>query len=453
MQKQLAIKLLIIFGITLSLLIPINMVQFKIAERQQYQSEAYASVAQSWTGQQTVVTPILIIPYHLKATSSSGFYNNRQQALSLEETKTKYLAILPDVANTHVTVENSSIYKGIYEIPVYSSLIDIQGSFDNPNIQRRLSEIENLPHFESFEHPILSLYIADMRGIDGIPTVTINSQQRTLEPGSQLQAMPSGLHIKLEQTDLKSKLSYHIKASLRGMESFLVVPLAGQTHTSMDSNWPHPEFTGAFLPNQREISSKGFTAQWQSSRYSINALTSVQKCIEDDSCDALTLDGSGVNFINPVDVYLQTERALKYAILFIGLSFITFFIFEQVIQLPIHPIQYTLVGLAIATFYLLLVSLAEHIPLIVAYFLGVLGCTALIVFYVRYLFRKNFYAYFFGGALTVLYGLLYIIIQAEDYALLMGSLLVFTVLAILMTVTRKIDWYSVSEKTNNRLFK
>lgn len=449
MQKQLAIKLLIIFGIAITLLIPINMVKFKIAERQNYQVQAYTSVAQSWTGQQTIISPILIVPYHIKISPSSGSNNNQPVSLLTRELKTKYLILLPDITNTNVSIINTSIYKGIYEIPVFNSQINIQGSFDIQSIQQRISEIENLPNFDSLDHPILSISIADMRGIDGIPTLTINNQKRSLEPGSQFQAMSSGLHAELEQSVLQTTLSFESKIDLRGMESFNVIPLANQTQTSMDSNWPHPEFTGASLPNHREINSNGFTAQWQTSRYSTNALASVQQCVHRKACEALMKNSSGVKFINPVNVYLQTERALKYAILFIGLSFITFFIFEQVIRLPIHPIQYALVGLAIATFYLLLVSLAEHIPLIIAYLTGVVCCTTLIVFYVRQLFRKDIYAYYFGTALLVLYGLLYIIIQAEDYALLMGSFLVFLVLVILMTVTQKIDWYSIQDKTSS----
>ena len=151
----------------------------------------------------------------------------------------------------------------------------------------------------------------------------------------------------------------------------------------------------------------------------------------------------GVNFIDPVDVYLQTERALKYAILFIGLSFITFFIFEHLGQQRIHPIQYTLVGLAIATFYLLLVSLGEHMALGWAYLIGALSCTGLLLGYVRYVFGDFRYGLMFCGALLSLYGVLYVIIQAEDFALLMGALLVFFVLGVLMWVTRKVDWYGV----------
>ncbi len=154
---------------------------------------------------------------------------------------------------------------------------------------------------------------------------------------------------------------------------------------------------------------------------------------------------SGVAFIEPVDIYLQSERSIKYAVLFIGLSFITFFILEHMSRQPIHPIQYTFVGLAIAVFYLLLISLAEHLPFHWAYLTGVSCCSSLILFYVRYMLRSGLAAAGFGAMIVGLYALLYVIVQAEDFALLMGSVLVFGVLVALMYVTRDIDWYSIRD--------
>ncbi|OUS25178.1 cell envelope integrity protein CreD [Gammaproteobacteria bacterium 45_16_T64] len=440
MQKQLTIKIMTITIIGLLLLVPINMVQTKLYERQQYLEQAKSTVASSWTGQQRIITPLIVIPYELSHSAPpSGFYPADTAKFSHE-----LGIVLPSNVSGNIAVHNKSVFKGIYEIPVFNSDIHISGLISAEQIQQHIAELSALPRFHALGKPYLSFQISDMRGITNTPTLLINEQSTPLNPGAQLAPLSGGLHSNITISDDVEDISFSLNFSLRGMGSFSFIPLADNTEITLQSDWPHPEFIGASLPMNRDISSTGFTATWTSNLYSNNAAETIRQCIEKDQCHPLINSASGVNFIEPVDIYLQSERSVKYALLFVGLSFITFFIFETIKQTRIHPIQYALVGFAIAVFYLLLISLAEHIAFHWAYAIAAACCNGLMLFYVRYMLRSFRSALSFSVMIAMLYALLYVIIQAEDFALLMGAFLVFVVLTVVMFTTRKFDWYDVA---------
>jgi inner membrane protein len=211
----------------------------------------------------------------------------------------------------------------------------------------------------------------------------------------------------------------------------------------MRADWPHPSFVGQFLPQRREVTAEGFTAHWQSSFFATNYEERLQACLGHRHCLSDSDNPFAVSFINPVDQYLKSERAIKYALLFIALTFAGFFLFEVLKRLAVHPMQYGLVGLALALFYLLLLSLAEHVPFALAYLLAAAACVLLLGIYLSAVLRSAWRGGAFALALGLLYGLLYVLLDAEDYALLMGSLLVFGLLAGVMLLTRRLDWYSL----------
>ncbi|MEW5251256.1 cell envelope integrity protein CreD [Microbulbifer discodermiae] len=457
MQSQLAIKILIIFVVGILLLIPISMVKHKIKERQAFLDQAKAAVAKSWTGSQTIFTPILVVPYQRQVPIASPGEQSPDTVNS--KTVREFSFIVPNQLDQKIKVDNDSVYKGIYEVPVYSSSILLTGMFNSEKLNEHLQEIENKPQFKSIETPYLTLHIADMRGIDRKPELLLNQKAMDLHPGSHLKAIGSGLHTYLDMGLARDKtLNFSLTVSLRGMEQLSFVPLADHATIQLQSNWPHPEFIGASLPKHRDITKEGFFARWEATRFSGHWVGFADRCISGDDCKVLLSSSSGVRFIEPIDIYLQSERVVKYAILFIGLSFISFFIFEQVARRRIHPIQYAFVGLAISLFYLLLISLSEHIVFFRAYLIGVLCCSSLILFYVRYMLGSFKSALLFSAMIVVLYSLLYVIVQAEDFALLMGTALVFLVLAALMYTTRNIDWYNIyshaeAEKLQNSMLK
>ena len=441
MQKQLAIKVILIVVIGLILLIPISMVESKVHERQFYLEEAKSSVANSWTGSQLMMSPVLVIPYQLSVVATSGFYVEGKR-----QPPEKLAIVLPEQINGAIKVKNKSVFKGIYEVPVYSGGISISGTIPSKKIQQRMDQIKGMSRFSRFGTPYITFHISDMRGIDSEPSFSINSKPMVLNPGSKLKSIVGGLHSEFPKVLKYSEdLDFTLDLTMRGMGSFSFLQLADNAEMSMQSDWPHPEFIGASLPMNRAISSAGFTASWLTTRFSNNNEALLRQCINTDTCGMLMSNSSGVNFIEPVDIYLQSERSVKYAILFIGLSFITFFIFENVKKTKIHPIQYTFVGLAISIFYLLLISLAEHIAFHWAYGIAVLCCSTLLLFYVRYMLNSVLSATLFSIMILALYGLLFVIVQAEDFALLMGAFLVFFVLTVVMAITRKFDWYSLAE--------
>jgi inner membrane protein len=234
------------------------------------------------------------------------------------------------------------------------------------------------------------------------------------------------------------------------MESLSFVPVGEEVSLKLSSSWPHPEFIGKFLPVSRTIDETGYQAEWKITSFASSILEKVHQC-ESGNCSQLFNGQLGVRHIEPVDVYSQSQRSLKYGFLFIGLSFISFFIFETVRELPIHAIQYTLVGCAIAIFYLLLVSLSEHIEFAIAYAIATLSCVCMLMYYLRYVLGGAKEAAAFSGLLLLLYGVLYVIISAEDYALLMGGCLTFVTLFIVMISTRNIDWYRVGDHVGERV--
>ncbi|MCG8668462.1 MAG: cell envelope integrity protein CreD [Pseudomonadales bacterium] len=439
MQKQLAIKVAVILIIGLALLIPINMVDSKVQERETYQAQAEHNVASSWTGSQTLMTPVLVIPYHLKVNNSAGFYT-AESVKALERSA----VITPKTLSGNGIIKNKSVFKGIYEVQVYNGSFSFSGTITTNQIQDKVNELKSLANFEAFETPFIAIHLSDMRGISKAPSLTINEKPITLNPGSGIAQLGDGIHASMPDLISNQRdLDFEFELPLRGMGEFSLIQMADSAQFTLDSDWPHPEFIGASLPEERNISSQGFDAAWFSNRYSSNASDRLNQCIDTSNCSEFIYSASGVNFIDPVDIYLQSERSIKYAMLFIGLSFVTFFLLEHIKKIRIHPIQYAFVGFAIAVFYLLLISFAEHIAFGIAYLISTMACSGLILVYTRHILKSASIAVLFGGMILTLYGVLYVIVQAEDFAQLMGAILIFILLSALMITTRKLDWYSL----------
>lgn len=448
MQRALTIKILAIGLLALIMLIPLSMIQSKISERDYYRQEAVNSVANSWTGNQTLVTPFVVIPYSYTdtqtLTTSSG-------TTSTEQLITRYRFVPADRVSIAGRVATSTLMKGVYKIPVYESDLQISGRFSHAALEKVMAEIDAFEPAQEDIAPFLVIHISDPRGISNTPLLNWNDQAIKFEPGANQPMLPDGIHALLPafSSNPEQDIEFNLSLALRGMEKLSVVPVGDQVDIELTSPWQHPEFIGAFLPENRDISDQGFSASWRVTQFANNIGEKLRRCERGD-CSAVGNSSLGVNLIDPVDVYLQSERSVKYGILFIGLSFISFFLFENLKKMRIHPIQYGLVGFSIATFYLLLISLSEHIHFGLSYALATLACVTLIFAYLKSVLAGIKNSLWFCAALTTLYAILYIIIQAEDFALLMGAVLVFAMLAILMLVTRRIDWYQVGEQMTQR---
>ncbi|MDH1263093.1 cell envelope integrity protein CreD [Pseudomonas sp. GD03944] len=439
MSRTLGFKLGIIALLILLLMIPLLMIGGLVGERQQQRAIVMQDIARSSSYRQQITGPILVLPYikttHEWKTNASGERYTEERQIRGR------LYFLPERFVLDGKVSTELRARGIYEARLYRSDSQVSGEFRLP---ARLGLGDDLG-FYRFETPFVSVGISDIRGISNDLKLKLNGKVVNFEPGTGDSNFGAGVHAPLPVVDAQGgqTLAFAFDLKLQGTEQLNVVPVGRDSQVTLASDWPHPSFIGEYLPSRREVTAKGFTAEWQTSFFATNLEEALRDCVGANQCHGLLGRNFGVSFVDPVDQYLKTDRAIKYALLFITLTFATFFLFEVLKRLAVHPVQYALVGMSLALFYLLLLSLAEHLPFATAYGLSAGACVGLIGFYVSFVLHSAVRGVGFAVLLTALYGMLYALLNAEDYALLMGSLLVFGVLSGIMVLTRKLDWYGV----------
>lgn len=458
MQKTLLIKALIVFGLMLLIGLPLLMIQETIKERMQFRQEAVDSIAADSVREQTIIGPILVIPYVEQYDERVEIAADKDQKSSVaartqvqRRIMQRRLLVYPNNLQQNGVIETDRRYRGIHQVLVYSGQHAFKGDFTLPSL-------EQLPRKTSdariaVGQPFIALSIEDVRGIRNIPKIDWGGRLIEFEQGTDLFAFRSGLHAPLGAMPMaaQQQIKFSFDLGLDGIERQHFVPVAKNSQISIKSNWPHPQFGGRFLPSpkNRQIDAQGFNVAWNISSLATNAQTQLSSIEGEfkvpDSAPLGQVDRFSVGFIEPVNVYSQSDRATKYGLLFVALTFAAFFIFEILKSLPIHPVQYLLVGLALVIFFLLLVGLAEHIAFWMAYVIASAACIALTSFYLTYVLRSAARALGFGVALTLLYGALYGLLNSENNALVLGSILLFAVLAAVMVVTRKVDWYQVGK--------
>ena len=325
---------------------------------------------------------------------------------------------------------------GIYSGQVWHSDLSMKADFDTA----RLSEL-NKPNI-TLGRPFIVVGVGDARGIGLVKAPQINGNTLSVEPGTGLQDHSSGVHIPLpEGFSLNENLSLAMSLSLSGTGSFSVVPTGRNSEMTLTSNWPHPSFLGDFLPSQREVSASGFHAQWQSSWFANNLGERLSKA---DTIQWLQLPSFSVAVATPADQYQLADRATKYAILLISLTFMAFFVFETTTEQRLHPIQYLLVGLSLVMFYLLLLALAEHIGFTLAWVVASLVGALMNGVYLQAVLKGWRVSLVFTLALLMLDGVMWALLRSEDSALLLGTSVLLLALGGMMFVTRHIDWYALS---------
>ncbi|MNO70302.1 Inner membrane protein CreD [compost metagenome] len=441
MNRTLAIKLGAIAGLILLLLIPLLMIDGLIGERQAYRDGVLQDIARSSSYAQQITGPLLVVPY--SRTVREWHVDKETKKRTLEEREYRgRLYFLPETFELDGQMRTELRHRGIYEARLYHADSRISGHFLLP---ANYGIDENLADYR-FEQPFLSVGISDVRGIENALKLRLNGQQLDFQPGSQESMLGSGVHAPLTGVNgsAQQRLDYAFDLALLGSSRLDITPIGRDSQVSLKSDWPHPSFGGEFLPTERTVNQDGFSARWRSSFFATNLEEKVQACAARGGCD-LSASSFGVGLVDPVDQYLKADRAIKYALLFIVLTFAGFFLFEVLARLAVHPIQYALVGMALALFYLLLLSLSEHLGFELAYLISAGACVALIGFYLCHVLHSLARGCGFSLGLAALYGMLYGLLRAEDYALLMGSLLLFGVLAGVMVLTRKLDWYGIGK--------
>jgi inner membrane protein len=446
MQKTLLIKLLFIFGLMLLILIPLGMISHTINERGEFRAQAVASIAADSVRQQTVVGPVLVRPYteeyveKVEEVDRAGATTIKHEPRSINRQQ----LVFPSQLNISGNVVIDRRYRGIHQVLVYGGTHAFAGDFVLPPEAELTRSMNN--SVITYGKPFVALSIDDVRGIKNIPNIQIGDKVAEFTSGTGLRAIPRGLHANLAPEIMKEnvRLPFSFQLNLDGIERLHFVPVGKNNAIKLSSNWPHPQFGGNFLPEtgKRVINEDGFKAQWNISSLATAAQAQLISA-ESGNEAARGVDHFSVGFIEPINVYSMAERATKYGLLFVVLTFAAFFLFEVLKQLPVHPIQYLLVGLALVLFFLLLVSLSEQIAFWLAYVIATFGCVLLIAYYLSFVLRDWKRGMGFGVALGLLYGALYGLLISENNALVLGSLLLFALLAGLMVATRKVDWYQV----------
>ena len=282
-----------------------------------------------------------------------------------------------------------------------------------------------------------------MRGVSEIPVLHYNDKELPFNAGTPIRTGQQGLHVDLT-LDVLTSLDYEFSIKLKGSNALSFYPVGDNNTVNLVSAWPHPKFNGKFLPDTREIRDNGFSVSWSLNSLSSNLNEIIQAC-ERGNCEELLNTYFGVEFIEPISAYSLSDRAGKYALLFLLLTFAAFFLFEVFKSLLIHPLQYLMVGLSLSIFYLLLVAFSEHMSFTLAYWVSALACIGLIGFYSSYVLCGATRAITLSSALLLIYTLMFFILRSEDYAFVMGAILLFAILTAVMVITRKFNWYRLGE--------
>ncbi len=445
MNRAVFLKTVLVGALALILLVPVTMIRDLIAERQARRNEAVGEIALGWGGRQTISDPFLVVPYErtfVKLVRDTVDGNTRERRT--ERTESAVLRLPVDSMQWSVAAATSEKARGIHKARLYTATIEASGRITLPANFGIAASAERI----RWGVPRLVLGVSDPRGIRRVSALAVGSEKYDFVPGPGDSALATGVHAPLPALRAAEArtFAFGFSIELAGSEALALAPLARETSVAMHADWPHPSFQGVFLPARHELERSGFQASWRVSQYAAQGAERLKRCEGVKSaCPGLGGQTLGVSFIEPVGVYQQLERASKYGFLFIGLMFAAFFLFELLRRLAIHPIQYALVGLALAIFFLLLTALSEHLAFAAAYAIATLACVGLVTAYTVRALDSRAAGGAFGAALAALYGALYLLLRAEDYSLLAGSALLFTLLAATMIATRRVDWYRLTQ--------
>jgi len=417
-------KLIVTFVILLILMIPQSMVSSLVFERQARSEEAITEVSDTWSRAQVISGPFLTIPYKV-------LLNQNDKIV----TRTEYAHFMPEVLDISSKVNPELRTRGIYEVAVYKSENLLNGEFLYPDFKDLNIDENNIIWNEA----TLNLGLSDVRGIEDLVSVGFGNQKKEFSPGVfNSDVVTSGISTKVDIKGMaENSIKYSIPLNLKGSDTLQFVPVGKQTTVKMDSTWKDPSFYGAFLPDARNISDSGFNADWKVFHLNRNFPQKWRNEVKTISDSAF-----GVKLYVPVDQYQKTERTVKYAVLIILLTFLAFFFLEVTNKFRIHPFQYLLVGLSLILFYSLLLSISEHINFDYSYVISGLSIITMITLYTKSIFKKPILAAYISLILLIFYMFVFVILQMQDYALLVGNIGLFIVMALVMYLSRKIDWYN-----------
>lgn len=438
MNRALVLKFVAVLVLTLGLVVPLQMTESLIEERRAVRNQVMQDIAQSGTAAQRIDGLVLVLPctdrYEETETLDSG------RSILRVRTRPCDVYVLPRKLRIEAELTTDFRYRGIYQALVYRSASELEAQFDVPahptpaSVQR------------TWGPPRLVVGIGDLRGIRDTPTASWNGTSVSFEAGTGQAPWTRGIQADVPiEPQTGGVAKFAMKLDLAGMDRLEIVPAASEVEVTMRSAWPHPSFVGRFSPDTRVVDASGFEASWRTTGLATNIRDAFQRCAQ-GKCDEYSSSVLGVALLQGVDVYQKAYRAVHYGFLFVVLTFAVFVLFEVLAGLRVHPIQYGLVGVALTAFYVLLIALAEHVAFGWAYLGAAAACVALIGVYSRFVLGSCRRAWSMAALMSALYGALYLVLGSEDYALLMGALLLFAVLAAFMLSTRRLDWYALPSR-------
>jgi len=442
-----SVKLVLIGFVTVILLIPSTFVWILVEERADRAESVARDIARSWGGTQTVNGPYLAVPYTETKVTGSG-ENEKEQVWR------RTAVLFPETLTFRGETRVEERRKSIYKLPVYQGTWKLSGRFSR-SPEEMFAALEGGAIRIEPDRAVLVVGIGDVRALKNDVSLLINGTQRlAFEPGLAMMTGPgmprvgvpqgqaglahrasSGIHAGLAVPDWRNGFTFDIDLRLNGSRALYVAPAGQTTNVTLSSDWAHPGFTGAFLPDTREISGNGFSADW-TIPYLARGLP--KTVVTSDL--PLTTQMLGVEFVEPVDVYQTISRSLKYAIGFFSLMFLAVFVLEMRSGWSFHWVQYALVGFALIIFYVMLLALSEHVGYGPAYLIAASAATILNALYVGTSLKSRMAGVVMFSILAAIFAILFALMREQDYALLIGSAIAFVALAITMFVTQQIDW-------------
>jgi len=437
------IKLLGVGALVLVLLIPLAMITGVLNERLARRNEAVADITSAWGKEQSVIGPVLGIPfqYRFKAVKEVPLTEGRVERREVEETATGNAYFLPQLLKINGEVQTQTLHRGIYDAAVFRAQLVLSGKFAPPDFGALKIDSRDMQWKDAF----VTIAVNDLRGTREALLLDWGGAKRPLLPGSQVPGYTTGATASLgADKPIDNEVGFSIALDFNGSDGIFFVPFGVQNEATLKSNWPDPAFRGAFLPADRSVRPDGFNANWKVSYYGRDypQQWTSRGGNERFNLQVVTNSRFGAQFLSILDAYRYVERSIKYGVLFLVLVFTTFFLFEVTARQKIHPFQYLMVGAALCLFYLLLLSISEFIGFGWAYLMAAAASTILITRYCRFFLGGGVRTLMIGAGLAGVYTFLYITLRQQDYALLMGAIALFIVLAVVMYVTRKVDWYA-----------
>ncbi|WP_157151414.1 cell envelope integrity protein CreD [Brachyspira sp. SAP_772] len=442
--KTLGFKIIIIVVLGLLLLIPMTFINSVVKDRIRYQNEAISSIIEPVGDSANIQGVVIAIPYLEK------FIDSDTKEIGYTR---KYIFYMPNEYNVTADVEVTSLSRGIFKAPIFNTKLNIIGRFDKYN-----DEIYNLDENNTiilYDEAMIILGIGNKKNLMKLPNILINNNEEIKyyekNINIDLNMFNNKFLYTISRDNILNGFDFNITMDIQGGNSLIITPLASENTFKISSKWKDPSFTGGFLPTKREVNNNGFNAEWNIASFN----TSFTKYwTSDENANRLNnIDNNQyytsnqesnnvlVSFLLLNDNYQKTSRSVKYAILFIFIPFFVLFLCEVLSKKRIHPVQYILIGIANAIFYLLLLAISEHINFNVSYFISALMVTALTSIYIGYIIKSPKYTISMAIVEALVYIFLFGILQLTDYALLMGTLGLFAVIALAMYFTRNVDWY------------